>query len=164
MHVTPQAWFAGVISRRRTHLVVALLIAAVVLAPGTARGQGAKAQPQAVVKLPPHPLFEGIALSAAQQQRVDAIRARAMEEARTLQLEARPTIFALMAARHRHDTAAVARYTTEAHAKRELLRELLARERSELRAVVGAEQRGAFDQNKSKLDAMEASIAPQRGR
>jgi hypothetical protein len=111
------------------------------------------------LRLSPHPLFAGIALTGAQQSRVNAIRTRAIEEARAIHAELRATSLATLRARQKGDTVTVARYAAETRTKSELLRALLARERRELRAVLGQADTLTFEQNKAKLDSQEAAIA-----
>jgi Spy/CpxP family protein refolding chaperone len=96
-------------------------------------------------------LFRGITLSDAQKSRLETIRSSYRTRFQAMRDEFRPSMQAMRDARQKNDTAAIRTARAQLEQHRERMRALTDQERAEVRGVLTAEQRVAFDRNVAEV-------------
>ncbi len=138
--------------------LVALLFALPAL-PAAARAQAPTATASSLDR---HPLFQGIALTQAEEARVGTIRAHFSANARVVQDSMRTLMAATLAGARAGDPLALADAEERVRPYRERLKLMLSAERAEMRRVLTPPQQATYDRNLTALDAREQAAAAAR--
>jgi Spy/CpxP family protein refolding chaperone len=103
-------------------------------------------------------LLRGITLTDAEKTKVNEVRAKYRDEAKTLRAQLRPSMQEARVARQKHDSAAAKAAWDKTTATRQQLQELATKQQADIRAALTPEHQTQFDANVKSMEERRAEM------